>query len=258
MLAANEVGIGRVTNNYLNHFSMPWLEEGLAIHGFWCNTVTIPFKCKYCGERIFFFSCNCGSRVVFSKLGPPWPKHDCLNSWGGSLKKTIDHEAGKIVVQLSDYTFATRELDSPQHEDEPFDIEKEIVDRALRFDKPSNHVFKRTPRSRTHSVKLVGVAREIRLKVDAFKQLKTDRTPLGSAILGVLRESIWGRLTVHVPDGEGVGSYTAWVKSSLLSNLGVRRGDCVEFHANALAVPKGGSNFEWIVEALCGVEVRDF
>ena len=48
-----------------------------AIHGYWCNTKTFPLTCKYCGSGIYFFQCDCGSRVLFDELGPPWPQHRC-------------------------------------------------------------------------------------------------------------------------------------------------------------------------------------
>lgn len=48
------------------------------IHGYRCGANTFPLQCRYCGERIFFFSCDCGSRVLFDELGPPWPEHNCL------------------------------------------------------------------------------------------------------------------------------------------------------------------------------------
>ena len=47
------------------------------IHGLHCKTNTFPLNCRYCGERIFFFSCDCGSRVLFDVLGDGWPLHDC-------------------------------------------------------------------------------------------------------------------------------------------------------------------------------------
>ncbi len=47
------------------------------IHGLHCKTKTFPLNCSYCGERIFFFSCDCGSRVFFDELGDSWPIHDC-------------------------------------------------------------------------------------------------------------------------------------------------------------------------------------
>ena len=49
-----------------------------ARHGWWCNSKTIPITCKYCGDGIFWFSCDCGSSKLFDELGEPWPIHNCV------------------------------------------------------------------------------------------------------------------------------------------------------------------------------------
>ena len=64
-----------------------------ARHGTWCNSRTFPMTCKYCGERIFYFTCDHGSRVLFDELGPPWPRHECIeyqmqHFWGDSEPPT--------------------------------------------------------------------------------------------------------------------------------------------------------------------------
>ena len=48
-----------------------------AIHGWWCNTKTYPTHCPSCNHPVFYFSCDCGCRVFFNKLGQPWPIHSC-------------------------------------------------------------------------------------------------------------------------------------------------------------------------------------
>lgn len=42
-----------------------------------CNAKTYPITCKYCGESVYYFSCDCGSGVFFEELGAPWPRHNC-------------------------------------------------------------------------------------------------------------------------------------------------------------------------------------
>lgn len=51
--------------------------DGGPQHGWWCNAHTYPTHCKYCGAPVFFFTCDCGSKVFFDALGPPWPEHRC-------------------------------------------------------------------------------------------------------------------------------------------------------------------------------------
>ena len=52
------------------------------IHGPSCNTITFPTRCSLCSTRVFYFSCDCGSKVFFEALGHPWPIHDCLRRSG--------------------------------------------------------------------------------------------------------------------------------------------------------------------------------
>ncbi|MDE2637747.1 MAG: hypothetical protein OXI30_15400 [Chloroflexota bacterium] len=72
--------------------------------GWWCNSKTIPITCKHCGDRIFWYSCDCGSSVLFDELGPPWPKHRCRGSHGSKLSKKkakrLQQKKRKIVDNL--------------------------------------------------------------------------------------------------------------------------------------------------------------
>lgn len=40
-----------------------------------CETRMWATKCPDCNERVFFFSCTCGSKVFFDAPTPPWPRH---------------------------------------------------------------------------------------------------------------------------------------------------------------------------------------
>ena len=40
-----------------------------------CNAKTIPITCRFCGEEVYYFSCDHGAKVFFEKLGPPWTRH---------------------------------------------------------------------------------------------------------------------------------------------------------------------------------------
>ncbi len=37
-------------------------------------------RCPVCGAEVFFYSNEFGSRVYFDDLGPPWPKHPCMDT----------------------------------------------------------------------------------------------------------------------------------------------------------------------------------
>ena len=48
-----------------------------ATHGAWCNTKTRPSDCRYCGSRVYYFTCDCGCKVFFEDSAPPWDQHKC-------------------------------------------------------------------------------------------------------------------------------------------------------------------------------------
>lgn len=39
-------------------------------------------RCPVCGESVFFYANEHGSRVYFDELGDPWPKHPCMDQPG--------------------------------------------------------------------------------------------------------------------------------------------------------------------------------
>jgi hypothetical protein len=53
-------------------------------------------KCPVCGDAVYFYANEHGSRVFFDHLGPPWPKHPCTDnprepaaaSQGGPTRRT--------------------------------------------------------------------------------------------------------------------------------------------------------------------------
>ena len=73
-----------------------------ATHGPWCGAVTWKTKCPRPGCRadVYFFRCNCGSKVFFDSLGAPWPIHDCDLSWGQGLDRQRN-ESGGATVQIA-------------------------------------------------------------------------------------------------------------------------------------------------------------
>lgn len=44
--------------------------------------------CPVCGAAVYFYSNEWGSRVYFDALGPPWPKHPCIDSSARSTQGT--------------------------------------------------------------------------------------------------------------------------------------------------------------------------
>lgn len=54
-----------------------------------CVTKAFPTHCPDCQEDVWFFSCNCGSKVYFDQLSWPWDRHKC--------KERVIREAIELV-----------------------------------------------------------------------------------------------------------------------------------------------------------------
>lgn len=53
-------------------------------------------KCPVCGEDVFFYQNEFGSRVYFDELGPPWPKHPCTDNQDFSISRKSG--SGNFIV----------------------------------------------------------------------------------------------------------------------------------------------------------------
>ena len=173
-------------------------------HGWWCNARTFPTRCRYCGAKVFYFSCDCGSKVFFDSLGYPWPVHEC----GVRI-----FERPLIIEE----EYARR-------------IEEKQERRRRGWVPP---IRARGPQS-GEIVEEFGVIREIVQKVDVFGKFDIlPDSPLGAALLGDLINGDWMQATIHVDDlgGEEILSYTVLIKTEIWEEAAFQRGSLVYFVA---------------------------
>ena len=202
-------------------------------HGSWCNARTYPTKCRRCGERVFYFSCDCGCKVFFNRLGWPWPEHDRDRCWADSLVRTVD-DSGRITVRLSRHVTVSRPPEFPG-------IEPELV---RRVEDPQPSPIIAIQREAGLRVRVEGILREITTSKDPFRAFGLRRGTIGAAMLGAIGRQPVGQITVHVPSPGGVQieSYTAWVPTGLLEWEGIERGLVVLAELEAIAV---GGDSTW-------------
>jgi hypothetical protein len=189
------------------------------IHGVWCNTRTWPTKCPTCGDSVFFFSCDCGCKVFFDELGPPWPIHDCDTSWTRNLLRTKD-KTGKITVTIKPGITITRIPDSFTIED---NIVKKLAKKAFfSNDEPINAIKP----SKNETKELVGILREINLTVDPLKTFKIENTQISYQLLGKIGKQPVGKITVHIPSNIYlfIESYTAWIPYDIIKDTRIKKG----------------------------------
>ena len=210
---------------------------GTAVHGEWCEARTWPTRCPTCSEDVFFFMCNCGSKVFFDELGPPWPIHDCDTSWTRRLRRTTD-ETGRITVELSEGITIIRSPVSSE-------IEEGVISNARkRHSKASDPIVRIEPAKGSHK-SCVGVLREINRHVRPLNFYELDNTAMAIAMLGPIGVQEMGRITVHAPSsiGDQTESFTLWIPSDLLREPRIVRGITVSLVMESVEIP--GRGFAW-------------
>lgn len=212
-----------------------------AVHGSWCRARTWLTRCPTCGHRVYFFMCNCGSKVFFDDLGDPWPRHDCDTSWTRGIRRTVD-PSGRVTAHLSSGVSVTRPP-------EDFSVDERVIARA------------RTPKRREAAEPIIavdpkgdatceitGVLRELTRSAKPLKAFGFDERDMGYALLGVIGAQPVGRITVHVPkdDSSQLQSYTAWIPSALIKDARINTGITVSIRAQG--VPIAGKDYVWYCE----------
>ncbi len=211
---------------------------GTAVHGVWCGTRTWPTRCPSCSAHVFFFMCNCGSKVFFDELDPPWPLHDCDTSWTRKLKRTTD-KTGKITVELRPGITVSRLSAS-------FGIDESIISRARKAQKNQapDPIVAIEPK-RASSKSIVGVLREITRSASPIKFYKLDETVIVNAMLDPIGAQAMGRITVHVPSlpGGQLESFSLWIPSALLKESRIARGITVSLTLEGIQIL--GRGYAW-------------
>lgn len=189
-------------------------------HGTWCGARTYPTRCRTCGAQVFYFSCECGSKVFFDSLGGSWPVHDCVQNILDQVEISIQQEyARRLARQLN----RRREWRPP--------------------------ITARQPQ-RGERITEVGIVREIR-DVDVFEKFKVSPdSSFAVAALGEISSNDQVQITFHVDDlaAERITSYTAFVKRSVWNSINAERGDLLRFTVDARAFP---GKEHWVCANLC-------
>ncbi|HET6444010.1 MAG TPA: hypothetical protein VFI27_05455 [candidate division Zixibacteria bacterium] len=212
-----------------------------SIHGSWCNTRTYPMTCRYCRNRVFYFSCDHGSKIFFDELGPPWPRHLC-EEYQASLGSPSSPKTPEMptTIQLA----AT--LMRPKRDHTAFDVEPSYM-RKMRehseAEKQNRRGEVRMDPPPSQGLEDMGQVRDFAEKIDIYKQLDLPKSsPMSHAFLGDLAKEPMARIVLHVddPEQDDYESYSCYIPRRLLNSAGVIRGDVVNFSIKPVEVPGKG------------------
>lgn len=212
-----------------------------ATHGDWCGSRAWPTKCPTCKIPVFFFMCNCGSRVFFDALGPPWPLHDCNTSWTKGLTRTVS-ASGAISVQLSPGVTVIRPAST-------FAVDPKALGGSAFLTKKQSvsHPIVTVVPDDDEAREVVGVLRELSKSANPHKAFGIAPGSLGEALMGPLAAMSFGRITVHAPTANHghYESFTLWIPTALIEDQRIGKDMTVVLTARGFRVAK---EWAWVVE----------
>lgn len=100
--------------------------------------------CPVCGEAVFYYESPNGGKVWFDELGPPWPKHPCMeahsasiDNYGEFLKFTGTQLAPSVAMQMAAelVRYAMKSFRAPKREwpdDDLSTARSELIDWMFR------------------------------------------------------------------------------------------------------------------------------
>jgi len=213
-----------------------------ALHGYWCNARTYPTRCSYCGEAVFFFSCDCGCKVFFDSLGAPWPEHRCLEYLKAQYGQSFMEHAMSVQMMLPGLERRGKAIDAG--------YARAVQQRLQRPGAKPRQIVRCAPRAKC-LVSETGIIREVMACVDLPGKLGIAlESPIGYQVVRYLGGIEFRQVTIHTGDlaREDMSSYTCWAPDKLLSESGCEKGDVVRFQLVGWSFP--GMAPMWLCQKL--------
>lgn len=200
----------------------------MPAHGEWCNARTYPTTCPHCGQRVFFFTCDHGSRVFFDELGPPWPKHRCFEGDIETYGREFMEHAMAVRMKLPGGIPVGR----------PDSGTQSVKTSSSRPSPSPQPIIRCLPDPESGPIEDVGIVREIVPLRDVLSHFGRTSDEIISHLLekeGLLQEEQI-QVTVHARSEQGDGeipsvwfSYTFLVPRTMWEKEHFQRGHRVQF-----------------------------
>ena len=198
------------------------------MHGIDCKRITIPLKCKYCQQQIFFFSCDCGSRVLFDDLGPPWPRHDC----GTPTPNPAPYQPSSVATLSGVNVYRTGHNSAgllPGLQNAADFIAPDIVKRVNESQNKARNTMSIDPIIGSTNAEIIGIVRELS-RPDLARRHGLERNSVGFIQLtNIIGDADPVQITVQVdelpndPDAIDYSGYT-FLSPRNLNTRGLTRG----------------------------------
>lgn len=202
---------------------------GLAYHGDRCQTRTYPTTCRICRAGVFYFSCDCGSKVFFDALGDPWPQHSCRDHI--TYERVIEYVGGKEALARGlEASMTTLRIERTY---------ARRVRRAAHGPKPLQRRINRQIPYKGLKADETGIVREFIPAVDLYRRFDVPATAMGAALLGELGKGQFDQITMHAGalGDEDDSSFTFFMETSMRASAGIEKGNLVRCSLRGVAIP---------------------
>ncbi len=153
-----------------------------AVHGAACHARTYPLRCKYCGDSVYYLTCDHGLKILFDQLGAPWPEHTCT----GYLK----------AVSADDPIAPAPTKPRPPRASHAKTIDKAYADRLAQAKPHAPEIVRMEP-YKGATTEEEGIVREVISGVDIHKKFKVAPDSIAATQLGELGKGTYDQVTIH-------------------------------------------------------------
>jgi hypothetical protein len=157
-------------------------------HRVGCKTLLWATTCPDCSDRVWFFSCTCGSKVFFDQPGGHWPRHDerCIPY----LVRLLQSEGQSVGAIRNRVLSAAAERRTTV----PEEISRLLQEKEFAETRRETVVVV-TPHDDEHV--LEGRIIATNLQVNFLRRLKLEDNAVGRAFAGPLLQQLYVELRIR-------------------------------------------------------------
>ena len=184
-------------------------------HGPSCRTSIWRTQCKDCSKEVYFFSCTCGSKVLFNLAEPPWnPHEDSCFPYQIRLAEGEGRTVGEIRDLVDKFAFRNR-----------LEIPLEVHKLLVRLDRKSrNEIYIDEISAEDFPEQVFGEVLKIHRDANFFKRFSLANNSVGKGLLGKLAKRSFSEVIVREEVDEQTRfslQYTFFVQQDLLDRRGI-------------------------------------